>query len=144
MSYIDRSDRALAEIRDHLQGVPADMAEVGAREIVGVMERGSPSGEKYWDSELRRQYEASAPGEPPAIRTSEYADAYGSTEAIERGSRSVAAVTNDRMVGEEGFPIPLWLILEYGTRFVAPRPHVRQGAVRAAEQIRRGAARVSA
>lgn len=142
MTFIDRTGEASRDLRAAYAPVAEDMARVTAGEIVGLMRSSDPSGEEYADPEAGL-YEASAPGEPPAIRTGEYARSFGHTEAELDGERAVARVTNDRMVGREG-RTPLWILLEYGTFAVAPRPHVRPGAVRAAKGIGREARKASA
>lgn len=137
MSFIDRTDEAADEIREALGEVPEAMARQAEDGIVGTMERSDPSGEEYADPEVGF-YEASAPGEPPAIRTGEYVGSFGTEGTITRGNRKVAAVTNDRMVGPSGHT-PLWAVLHYGDFSQAPRPHVDTGAREAAREIRQAA-----
>lgn len=132
--FVDRTGQATEEIRAKLAPVALGMAEVAEREVRQTMERSVPSGERYPDPE-GGTYVASAPGDPPAIRTREYIESYGTTGPIKRGSKSVAAVRSDRMVGRNADK-PLWAILEYGTFRQAPRPHVRPGSEAAARVIR--------
>lgn len=134
MAFVDRTDQATEEIRAQLGPVALAMAEVAEREIRETMERSVPSGERYPDPE-GGTYVASAPGEPPAIRTREYLNSYGTAGPIQRGSKSVTAVRSNRMVGRNADK-PLWAILEYGTFRQAPRPHVRPGSEEAARAIR--------
>lgn len=142
MGYVHRGSDAKREIRRAFEGVALGMAEVGAEEIVAVMREDEPEGEIYWDPELGAAYQASAPGEPPAIRTGEYADAFGSEGEVEDRKSTRAATTND-VVSDGPRNSPLWLLLEYGNPRQGPRPHVRPGAQRAARRIRRRVSRGS-
>lgn len=141
MPYVSRRKDAFREIRDELGPVAEQMAEATSEEIVGLMRRSDPSGEEYGHPE-GGTYEASAPGEPPAVRTGQYADSYGHTEWTWRSSekRAVAAVTSDRKTPSGAF---LWPFLEYGTVSVAPRPHVRPSAETVAGAFRRAARRTN-
>lgn len=137
MPYVSRRDEARREVREALGPVAERMAEETSREIRDLMERSDPSGETYAHPD-GGTYQASAPGEPPAIRTRQYLESYGSTDWHLRESerRAVAAVTSDRMLPDNS---PLWPHLEYGTSRVAPRPHVRPAAEIAAERFRAAA-----
>ena len=137
MAFVPRIREAKDEVRRRMHPVARGMASSAESEIRDLMERSTPTGERYPDPE-GGTYVASAPGEPPAIRTREYLTSYGSTDAIDRGSRVVAAVTNDRMVSGG---TPLWAILEYGTFRQAARPHVRPSAEEAARGFRRAVRR---
>lgn len=135
MPFEDRTDRATKQLREELQHLPLAMAETAEAEVRKTMMAGSPSGERY-PHPSSGFYVASAPGEPPAIRTGEYLRSYGTAGPIDRGSRIVAAVTSDRLVGRGK---PLWAILEFGTFTQAPRPHVRPSAEAAARGFRKAA-----
>lgn len=89
------------------------------------LKRGGRSGETYPVPGTARSYQASAPGEPPANRTGNYADSF-------RGRNQVIDLrayigTRDR----RGRP------LELGTFKMAPRPHLRPAAMNNLERIKR-------
>lgn len=138
-AFVSRIPAALDEIREEMKPVAEGMAAETEDEIRKTMMGGSPSGERYPDPEVGF-YRASAPGEPPAVRTGDYLRSYGHTEAVTRGRIVVAAVTSDERTPGGS---PLWILLTYGTVNMAPRPHVLPGAEAAAAEVR-SAARASA
>jgi hypothetical protein len=79
------------------------------------MTQSVPSGKVYPISHTQRYYRASAPGQPPAIRTGVYRASWR--------AKSVEGV-DEAEVGTGDVRGP-WL--EKGTENMAPRPHVRQG-----------------
>lgn len=105
--------------------------EIVRAEIVAVMEEGNPSGRVY-PLPGGGTYTASAPGEPPAIRTGEYLRAWDTTDVVDQGTRLVAWALNTIRVGNN---IPLWKILEFGSVRMAPRGHVITGVERARPKI---------
>lgn len=133
MGFEPRFEEAKKEARERFRPVAEGMASATEQEIRREMIASTPSGERYPDPE-GGTYVASAPGEPPAVRTGEYLRSYGHTDAIIRGTMVVAAVTSDRMAGGG---TPLWAILEFGTLRQDPRPHVRPSAEEAARGFRR-------
>lgn len=133
MGFESRIEEAKKEARRRMHPVARGMATSAEDQVRSLMRRSTPTGERYPDPG-GGTYVASAPGQPPAVRTREYLTSYGSTDAIDRASRVVAAVTNDRMVGGG---TPLWAILEYGTFSQAARPHVRPSAEEAARGFQR-------
>lgn len=133
MGFEPRFGEAMDEAREHFRPVASGMAATAEGEIRRIMVASTPSGERYPDPE-GGTYVASAPGEPPAVRTADYLRSYGHTDAIIRESLVVAAVTSDKLVSGG---TPLWAILEFGTLRQEPRPHVRPSAEEAARGFRR-------
>lgn len=140
MSYIDLSGAALPQIAERLKHAVEAIATDLRNEIVHTMDPGpARTGHEYpvpgtgtIDPETGRRkrgtgrtYTASAPGEPPAIRTGEYAAAWQVTPAVVTGDKVIAAAVNDRKT--EGGQHFIGVILEYGTTDgkIAPRPHIR-------------------
>ncbi|MHA1302192.1 MAG: HK97 gp10 family phage protein [Candidatus Heimdallarchaeaceae archaeon] len=75
---------------------------------------GTRSGRVYRVPETKKTYRASAPGEPPAVRTGALRSRYGFKFTRERGN----------FVGQVGNPLEYSLYLEKGTSRMAPRPHL--------------------
>ena len=94
-------------------------------------------------------YTASAPGEPPAVRTGTYLGRWQTTPAVVTGTRVSAAAVNDAKT-EDGEHY-IGELLEYGTHrataasgggtimpyeaSMAPRPHIRTAVEEVAEQL---------
>lgn len=81
--------------------------------------RGQRSGRKYRVPGTKRYYQASAPGEPPAVRTGIFRLSWQPSAHVIFGSyisriESNVTVPNGRTLGD---------ILENGTARMAPRPH---------------------
>lgn len=81
--------------------------------------RGQRSGRIYRVPGTKRTYQASAPGEPPAVRTGIFRLSWQPSAHVVFGSyisriESNVAVKDGRMLGD---------ILENGTSRMAPRPH---------------------
>jgi len=109
------------------------LAEAGARILVDAikdqMEEAPPrTGREYTIPGTETKYIASAPGEPPAIREGVYLARWQPTKAF-RTERGVAAAAVNTAVTEDEYPIGL--LLEDGTYRMAPRPHIREGMLRA-------------
>lgn len=82
-----------------------------------------------------RQYTASAPGEPPAVRTGAFRLGWMPQTKIENGGRTIVSrirntqrVRNGRLLGD---------ILENGTERMAPRPYQEKVLSKALPKIRR-------
>lgn len=138
--YIDFSDSALPQIAERLKHRIEAIAVETRNEIVHTMEPGPErTGHEYRvpgtgtiDPETGRTkrgtgrtYKASAPGQPPAIRTGAYAGAWQVSPAVVAGDKVIAAATNDRKTEDDARFIGE--ILEYGTTDgkITPRPHIR-------------------
>ena len=88
--------------------------------------RGQRSGKKYRVPNTSRSYTASAPGEPPAVRTGAFRLSWGAHVHVEKKDtrfRAVAAIESreragGRLLGE---------MLENGTGRMKPRPYKQAG-----------------
>lgn len=104
--------------------------------------RGSRSGRRYLIPGTRRHYTASAPGEPPAVRTGEYRASFKPKEEFEaHGGNDFTAhsrTESDLMVGKGG-KYNLGRILEEGAprANIAPRPHAQKIVERAMPNVLR-------
>ena len=124
------------------------LVEAAARivrdKIIEVMEASTPSGKRYpipstiaprkrynpetgqWEELPGKFYTASAPGEPPAVRTGGYRDAWLASGAFEArdGHGVMAVVYNSIYVGKGR--VPLWDILQRGRKdgTLQSRPHI--------------------
>ena len=76
---------------------------------------GQRSGRTYYVPGTHKEYTASAPGEPPAIATSDLFKSIGTSIESEPGGL-VGKVGTDKIHGK---------MLEFGTRHIAPRPWLR-------------------
>jgi hypothetical protein len=81
--------------------------------------RGQRSGRRYLVPGTKRYYQASAPGEPPAVRTGIFRLSWQPSAHVVFGSyisriESNVKIPNGRTLGD---------ILENGTSRMAPRPH---------------------
>lgn len=127
MSYIDFSAQASRELARRLSHLVTAVATDLRDEIVLGMDPGPGprTGHEYPMPDGSGTYTASAPGEPPAVRTGEYAGAWLVSPAVIQPDCVVAAATNDRRT-EDG-EHSIGAILEYGTDDgkIAPRPHIR-------------------
>lgn len=82
--------------------------------------RGRRSGRVYGVPNTKRHYTASAPGEPPAVRTGAYRDSWQPRAEIE-GDTVKAIIESKITVGKKRYV--LGELLENGTSRMAPRPH---------------------
>lgn len=125
--YVDLSGAAEREIQRRLTHLVTAVATDLRDEIVLQMDPGPGprTGHEYPMPDGSGTYTASAPGEPPAVRMGEYANAWQVSPAVVQPGRVSAAATNDRRT-EDGVHA-IGAILEYGTDDgkIAPRPHIR-------------------
>lgn len=83
-----------------------------------------------------QKYTASAPGEPPAVRTGAFRLGWYPQTKISDGGKSVSSrIRNSQRVGKN--KILLGEILEKGTGRMAPRPYQEQVLSKALPKIRR-------
>lgn len=89
--------------------------------------RGQRHGRRYRKPNTRAYYTASAPGEPPAMRTGTFRASWQPKTYVEgtEGTYSVRSAINSNVRTEEGEHL-LGEILEHGTRRIAPRPYQEQ------------------
>lgn len=136
MSYTDRSDAAVRDLRRRLVPVATRIATMARDEVVAVIDEATPTGREYSDPRTGERYRASAPGEPPASHTGVYPESWQVEEGRIRGDRVVASAYTDLQVGGRN----LGRVLEFGEAgppAVAPRPHVRPALARLARRLRR-------
>lgn len=84
--------------------------------------RGKRSGKKYRVPNTSRTYTASAPGEPPAVRTGAFRLSWGAHVHVEKNGtlfRAVAAIESRERAGDQ----LLGETLENGTGRMKPRPY---------------------
>lgn len=87
---------------------------------------GSRSGQTYYVPGTHRSYTASAPGEPPAVATSELRQSVSTLIESEVGG-IVGKVGTDKIQGK---------MTEFGTRHMAPRPWLRKSFEKAEGKVR--------
>lgn len=95
--------------------------------------RGQGSGRLYRVPGTKRKYQASAPGEPPAMRTGIFRMSWKPTAHVVMGSY-ISRIESDYTVGKNHYN--LGRILEDGTKKMAPRPHHDRIAKKAEPRIR--------
>lgn len=97
--------------------------------------RGKRSGKMYNVPNTKKKYRASAPGEPPAVRTGAFRLSWGTHVHVEKSGvhfKAVAAIESreragGRLLGE---------MLENGHRHMAPRPYKQKVIDRALPKIK--------
>lgn len=94
----------------------------GLSAVQRKLRRNSPSGEVYRVPGTQRLYRASAPGEPPANRTGGYANSFQPQYR-----------QNEGIIGTKDKRGPA---LEFGTRRMAARPHVRPALSEASRRLK--------
>jgi hypothetical protein len=85
--------------------------------VVEDMLVGDRYGKRYRIPGAKRTYRASRPGEAPATATGRLRSSY----------RFRTFNNGNQLVGEVGSPLDYSVYLEYGTRRMAPRPHLLPG-----------------
>lgn len=116
------------------------LAEGGARivvdEIKSFMEDAPPrTGHVYLVPGTQTPYVASAPGEPPAVRTGAYRDSWDATPGVDLGD-SVFAAAVSGMKDDDGDLLGEKLEFGGGSPPILPRPHVRPALPGAGRKIR--------
>lgn len=117
-------------------------AYLGANELrnqaVDKVLKGRRSGRTYRVPMTKKHYRASAPGEPPAVRTGLFRMSWHPEVTVEgqQGDLFIvkSEITNSLRVGEH----LLGEILEHGTTRMAPRPHhekIQKAALPAIKRI---------
>ncbi len=97
--------------------------------------RGKRSGRIYKMPNTRAKYRASAPGEPPAVRTGIFRLSWGTHVHVEKQGahfRAVSAIESKEKAGGR----LLGEMLEQGTAKMAPRPYKQQVIARAMPKIK--------
>ena len=132
--WIDNTENASRLIHDQTR----ELAEAGAilvRDgiVLEIESYGPRSGQEYTIPGTRAKYRASADGEPPAVREGRYRESWQYTPAVRTDIGWSAFGFTDLMVGA----YVLGELLEWGTSRMGPRPHVRPGIERAAQEMER-------
>ncbi len=97
--------------------------------------RGSRSGKTYRVPNTGKTYKASAPGEPPAVRTGAFRLSWGTHVRVEKsgsGFRAVSSIESHERAGGR----LLGEMLENGHGSVAPRPYKQKVVDRALPKIK--------
>lgn len=131
--FISLSDEARRLVAENAAGFVEAGAIMARDEVVQTMEASSPSGRTYQVPGTATNYTASAPGQPPAIREGNYKRSWKNTPPSEVGKEVVAYAYTDLRVGR-------WVLgdlLEYGTKRMRPRPHVRKSVETVAPKLKR-------
>lgn len=129
----DAVDEFIADIKHQMEG-RAWKAALELKNSSELILRGQRSGRRYkvpgtyrrqrdkTDGKMKngRYYTASAPGEPPAMRTGLFRGRWQPTSLVSEG-RYVSKIENDVMTA--GGKHNLGEVLENGTSRMAPRPH---------------------
>lgn len=104
-------------IRQQLESRSYRVANELRNASLGVL-RGQRGGRRYRVPGTRSYYTASAPGEPPAVRTGAFRMSWKPSARVEGDSYISEIETSHRVNG-----YILGELLENGTRKMAPRPH---------------------
>lgn len=115
--------RELDDIVDHIKDQMERRSYSAANELRNaalLVLRGQRSGRVYNVPGTRRKYTASAPGEPPAVRTGMFRLSWQPTAQVVFGSY-VSRIESDIRTSSGGHT--LGKILEEGTSRMAPRPY---------------------
>lgn len=100
-----------------------------------IILRGARSGRQYTVPAMRVKYTASAPGEPPAMRTGAFRTSWQSSARVE--ANSYISVIESDLETEGKRKYNLGEILESGTSRIAPRPFHDPIVEHAMPEIRR-------
>jgi hypothetical protein len=141
---------AFGRIRRELGEPLVEAAAVIVRdEIVAQMQPGTPrTGHTYLVPSTKAEYVASAPGEAPAERETDYVSSWKSSPAVTEGNRVAAMAYSDLQEKDGTYR---GLNLEHGTTrytepgpdsmivpsvvHILPRPHIGPGVAAARERI---------
>ena len=97
--------------------------------------RGNRSGKTYLVPGTQKHYRASAPGEPPAVRTGAFRLSWGTHVHVEKNGthfRAAAAIESKERAGSR----LLGEILENGTEKMEPRPYKQAVITRALPKVK--------
>ena len=154
MSKISRQgpsiDEVVSEIKDDIRHQMEGRAWRAALELRNASQlvlRGQRSGRRYkvpgtyrrqrdkTDGKMKngRYYTASAPGEPPAVRTGTFRNSWRPVALTSGGVLFSSRIESDVMTDGGGHD--LGEVLEYGTKRMAPRPHHEEIKARAERAI---------
>lgn len=137
--YTDLSKQAVPKLARLVVPYVEAWTRIGRNEMVRVIDPGpARTGRVYYRPGTRTEYTASAPGEPPAIRTADYRDRWQVAPPVIVGQTVVGYIFNDRVVeSKSGNRWLLGWLLDQGTENMRPRPHIEAGRRAAAAAIRK-------
>lgn len=121
MSSIERICQELATQIKHQMESRAYVAANELRNAELEVLRGQRSGRIYTVPGTKAKYQASAPGEPPAVRTGAFRLSWQPSASVVFGSY-ISRIESDLQVGTTR-RYTLGELLENGTSKMAPRPH---------------------
>lgn len=131
-SISDIAGKAVEEIKHEMER-RSYLAANELRNASQMVLRGQRNGRKYRVPNTRVYYTASAPGEPPAVRTGVFRMSW-QPSAYVSSNVYVSRVSSDVKVGTNRKYL-LGDILENGTRRMAPRPHQQEIVDKATPEI---------
>lgn len=130
--YEDQSDGVILAIVTEYAPMVEAMAEIIVEEVQRSIDQSAPAGREYQRRKGRKEKRrASAPGQAPA------GDGYRNSWKVSKASRKgdeVKASAYSKARGKKS-NILLAEALEYGTKNMAPRPHIRPAIERARVRI---------
>jgi len=134
VTWIDMTDEARAFVEENAASVVEAGAILTRDAIVREMDPGPVrAGKEYKIPGTDKKYRASADKQAPAVREGVYRDSWQFTPAVPVKDGVVAFAYTDRTVN--GYV--LGSLLEYGTVYMEPRPHVRPGMEKAIIELRK-------
>lgn len=101
----------------------ADVALMLHEQAVDHVLKGARSGRVYRKPNTKSYYRASAPGEPPAVRTGTFRRSWQPRSYAEGNSVHSEIYSNARTDSKNGKSYLLGEVLEKGTNRMAPRPY---------------------
>lgn len=106
-------------------------------EVVDTIRQSTPAGRQYKVPGTDTYYTASAPGQAPADRLSQYLGSIQNTPAVQEGKEVVAFAFTAETVGQNNEHL-LGDILEHGTQNgnIEPRPHWKPAIVAAVPKMK--------
>ena len=126
VEFVTRSRQVLRAL-DRMQTTRMQMACIHLQNEIKRTLSGPRSGKKYRVPGTKRYYTASAPGEPPAVRTGRLRNSI--KYKLVRGFM--------RAKGEVGSSLDYAAQLEFGTSKMAPRPYLRPTYEKERQTIKR-------
>lgn len=119
------TNKVVKSINDAVSQRMLEATQVVRNETLETLS-GARSGKTYRVPGTSRTYTASSPGEPPAVATAR----------LRQSVKSVVRGEGKKVIGEVGTELEYGLMLEYGTRNIAPRPWLRPSFGKAADAVK--------
>lgn len=132
VSISEIAGKAIEEIKHEMER-RSYLAANELRNASQLVLRGQRNGRRYRVPNTKVYYTASAPGEPPAVRTGVFRMSWQPSAHVANGAY-VSRISSDVKVGTRRKYL-LGDILENGTRRMAPRPHQQEILDKAAPEI---------